>query len=118
VCAGLLLLLPALLLGCGPKATIGGLTGSAIGDALDQRDKELAMKAAQQSLEGQRSGSTKSWKNPDSGNSGTLTPTRTYQDGSGRYCREYRQTVTVGGKSEEAFGTPCRQPDGNWKVLK
>ena len=57
------------------------------------------MKAAQQSLEGQRSGSTQGWKNPDSGNSGTFTPTRTYQDGSGQYCREYRQTITVGDRT-------------------
>ena len=146
-CAGLLILLPALLLGCGPKATVGGLAGGAgggllaaaitsnpaaiaagvirgglaggaIGDALDQRDKEIAMKAAQQGLEGQRSGSTQGWKNPGSGNSGTFTPTRTYQDGSGQYCREYRQTITVGDRTEEAFGTACRQPDGNWKVVK
>jgi len=113
-CAGLLVLLPALLLGCGPKATVGGLAG----DALDQRDKEIAMKAAQQSLEGQRSGSTQGWKNPDSGNSGTFTPTRTYQDGSGQYCREYRQTITLGDRTEQAFGSACRQPDGNWKVVK
>ena len=82
-CARLLVLLPALLLGCGPKATVGGLAGGAIGDALDQRDKEIAMKAAQQSLEGQRSGPTQGWKNPDPGNSGMFTPTRTYQDGRG-----------------------------------
>ena len=129
-CAGLLALLPALLLGCGPKATVGGLAGGAgggllaaaitsnpaaiaagvilgglaggaIGDALDQRDKEIAMKAAQQSLEGQRSGSTQGWKNPDSGNSGTFTPTRTYQDGSGQYCREslVRQAAPVNSSS-------------------
>ncbi len=146
-CAGLLVLLPALLLGCGPKATVGGLAGGAgggllaaaitsnpagiaagvilgglaggaIGDALDQRDKELAMKAAQQSLEAKQTGSTQAWKNPDSGNSGSFTPTRTYQDGSGQYCREYRQTITVGDKTEKAFGTACRQADGSWKVVK
>ena len=76
------------------------------------------MNAAQQSLEVQRSGSTQGWKKPDAGNSGTFTPTRTYQDGSGQYCREYRQTITLGDRTEQAFGSACRQPDGNWKVVK
>ena len=25
-------------------------------------------------------------------------------------------TVTVGGKTEEAYGNACRQPDGTWRV--
>jgi surface antigen len=116
-CAGLLVLLPALLLGCGPKATAGGLAGGAIGDALDQRDKEIAMKAAQQSLEGQRSGSTQGWKNPDSGSSGTFTPTRTYQDGEGlrhhlpsaRRQLEGRQTGRSGTHPQAYLCGPARK---------
>jgi surface antigen len=46
-----------------------------------------------------------------------VTPTRTYQQSSGEYCREYQQTVTVGGKTQEAYGTACRQPDGTWKIV-
>jgi surface antigen len=40
------------------------------------------------------------------------TDTRT-----GAYCREFQQTVTIGGKTESAYGTACRQPDGTWKVV-
>jgi surface antigen len=94
---------------------LGGLLGGAIGNALDQRDKELAMQAAQQSFENSRSGTSTSWRNPDSGNSGTITPTRTYENGD-QYCREYQQTVVVGGESQDAYGTACRQPDGSWQV--
>ena len=64
-------------------------------------------------------GETIAWNNPDSGNSGTFTPTR---DGTntatGEYCREYQTTVTVGGKTESAYGTACRQPDGSWRINK
>ncbi len=35
----------------------------------------------------------------------------------GNYCREFRQTVTIGGRSEKAYGTACRQPDGAWEVI-
>jgi hypothetical protein len=31
-------------------------------------------------------------------------------------CREFRQTVTIGGEAKEAWGTSCQQPDGTWKV--
>ncbi len=95
---------------------LGGLLGGAVGNALDQRDKELAMKQAQLSLESSRTGQSASWHNPDSGNSGTFTPTRTYQEPSGEYCREYTQEIVVAGEEEQSYGTACRQPDGTWKV--
>jgi surface antigen len=96
---------------------LGGLLGGAVGNALDQRDKELAYKAAQTAFESNRTGQASEWRNPDSGNYGTVTPTRTYQDAGGHYCREYQQNITVGGEQHEAYGTACRQPDGSWKVV-
>ena len=96
---------------------LGSLVGSAIGDYLDQRDQEIALKSAQYSLEATRSGQTTTWQNPDTGNSGTFTPVRTYQGGGGRYCREYQATVSVGGELQKAFGTACRGPDGSWEVV-
>jgi surface antigen len=41
-----------------------------------------------------------------------------YQDNRGQYCREFTQSVTVGGKTEQAFGRACRQPDGAWKIVQ
>ena len=95
---------------------IGGLLGGAIGNHLDNKDKELAARNAQASFENARTGQTTTWKNPDSGNSGTITPTRTYQAPSGGYCREYQQQITVGGEKQQSYGTACRQPDGSWKI--
>jgi surface antigen len=40
------------------------------------------------------------------------------QNNNGQYCREYRQTVKVGGKTQEGYGTACRQPDGTWKIVQ
>jgi surface antigen len=95
---------------------LGGLLGGAVGNALDQRDKELALKQAQLSLESSKTGQTSEWQNPDSGNYGTFTPTSTYQTESGQHCREYQQVITVGGEQHESYGTACRQPDGTWKL--
>lgn len=36
---------------------------------------------------------------------------------AGRYCREFQQTVMIGGRSESAYGTACLQPDGAWEVV-
>jgi surface antigen len=94
----------------------GGLLGGAIGDALDQRDKRLAAEAQQRALETVRSGQTSTWVNPDSGHSGTITPTQTYQTASGQYCREYQQTVTIAGRQQQSYGTACRQSDGTWRI--
>lgn len=95
---------------------IGGLLGGAIGNHLDQRDKQMAASNAQRTFESAKTGQTSTWQNPDSGNSGTITPTKTYQNAGGQYCREYQQTITVGGESHQAYGTACRQPDGSWKI--
>lgn len=96
---------------------LGALIGSEVGKSLDRADKAALANTTQTTLENQPSGATSTWSNPDSGNHGSVTPTRTYQTNSGQYCREYQQTIVVGGRSEQAFGTACRQPDGSWKVV-
>lgn len=96
---------------------LGAWAGSEIGRQLDERDRLLMQQASQQALETSKSGTATTWTNPDTGHSGTVTPVRTYQTQTGQYCREYQQTITVGGRTEEAYGTACRQPDGTWKVV-
>jgi len=98
-------------------AGLGGmLIGGLIGNRLDARDKRMASEAAQRAFESNRAGQATVWRNPDSGNSGTITPTRTTQLANGQYCREYKQTIVVGGEQNQAYGTACRQPDGTWKI--
>jgi surface antigen len=75
-------------------------------------------KASQQSLEYGTSGGKTEWKNPDTGNYGYVTPSRVYKNNRGDYCREYTQTIFVGGKEQQAYGKACRQPDGNWEIVQ
>jgi surface antigen len=98
-------------------ATLGGaLLGGFIGNRLDARDKQMATQAAQQAFESGQTGKPTAWNNPDTGNSGSVTPTRTYQLANGTYCRQYNQTIVVSGEQHQAYGTACRQPDGTWKI--
>ncbi len=97
-------------------ALLGSLAGSSVGKTLDRADMMYLNRTQQATLETKPSGTSNTWKNPDSGNSGTVTPQRTYQTAQGTYCREFQQTITVGGRTEEAYGTACRQPDGTWKI--
>lgn len=104
------------LVGVAAGALAGAWLGNQLGASLDKAD-QAAMQDANQKAATAPIGQTVSWRNPDSGNSGTVTPTREVKAAGGDYCREFQQTVTVGGKSEEAYGTACRQPDGSWKVV-
>ena len=95
---------------------LGGLAGQDVGRTLDRADLAYANQTSYSALESAPSGTTYQWHNPDSGNSGTTTPIQTYQTGNGTYCREFTQTVNVGGQIQDAYGTACRQPDGSWKI--
>lgn len=97
-------------------AILGGMIGGEVGKSLDKADMAYHNKTQSQALEYNRVGTTSSWKNPDSGASGTFTPTKT-SESSGRYCREYNQTISVGGKTEKGHGTACRNPDGSWEIV-
>ncbi|HYM30796.1 MAG TPA: RT0821/Lpp0805 family surface protein [Candidatus Cybelea sp.] len=104
------------LFGVAAGTLIGALVGSQIGKSLDQADQDHIRLANQRALESSPSGQPVTWNNPDNGNHGTVTPTRTYQTSNGQYCREFQQTIVVGGEQQQGFGTACRQPDGSWRI--
>ena len=101
----------------GAGALIGTLVGSEIGKSLDKADQQYMSQAG---YEAQTApiGEPISWNNPESGNSGEVVATKDgYSEASGSYCREYQQTIYVGGREETAYGTACEQPDGSWKIV-
>lgn len=89
----------------------GAAIGGSVGQSMDQTDR---LKTAR-SLETVRTGVPSSWRNPDSGNQYTVTPTRTYESSQGP-CREYTIDARVRGRPETVYGTACRQPDGTWRT--
>ncbi|MBI1778681.1 MAG: glycine zipper 2TM domain-containing protein [Proteobacteria bacterium] len=96
---------------------VGALIGSEVGKSMDEADRQRAEQArlrAQSSPIGEKI----VWSNPTNGHSGSYVATREGTSTAGAYCREFQQTITVGGKTEQGFGTACRQPDGTWKIVE
>ncbi len=96
---------------------IGVLVGGEIGRQLDEGERLALARTTTETLETVPSGTAVPWQNPDSGTHGTVTPKPAYQNAQGEYCREYQQEVTISGKSESAYGTACRNPDGSWRFI-
>lgn len=95
---------------------VGTLIGAAVGGAVGRSMAENDRLKAAHSLETVRTGVPSTWRNPDTGNQYTFTPTRTYEAAQGP-CREYVVDAIVAGKREKVYGTACRQPDGSWRVV-
>lgn len=41
-----------------------------------------------------------------------------FQDGYGRYCREYQSQAMINGRWQQVYGTACRNPDGSWALVR
>lgn len=105
------------LVGVAAGTLLGAFIGSEIGKSLDNADRQYMERTNQQALETNRSGATSTWRNPDSGHSGSITPEPGYVNNSGQDCREYTQTITVEGRTETAVGLACRNADGTWRIV-
>ena len=97
-------------------AAAGGLVGNNIGAKLDERDRLLLGQTFQNTLENAPTNQAGSWNNPNTGNSGSVTPTATHLSANEQPCREFTTTVNIGGQPHQGYGTACRQNDGSWKI--
>jgi len=95
---------------------LGAVAGGVVAEYMTRDDKMLAGKTTNDTLETERTGTTSTWRNPDTGNSGSVTVTDTFQQADGTPCRTFTQTVNAGGRSDSGVGTACREPDGTWRV--
>lgn len=93
-------------------ALVGGALGNVIGqkmDAQDQANMQNAITTTPVNSQAQ-------WTNQQSGVTYTVTPVKQYKSDN-KYCREYQTKVTVSGKTQDAYGTACQQPDGTWEIV-
>lgn len=104
------------LVGTGAGVLIGTLIGSEIGRSMDEVDRLRANEAIRAAHRADV-GDTIRWNNTQSGNFGTVTVMRDGVAASGRYCREYRQTITIDGQRAVGTGIACQQPDGTWRIV-
>ncbi|TNE35058.1 MAG: glycine zipper 2TM domain-containing protein [Alphaproteobacteria bacterium] len=104
------------LVAVGVGTLAGAMIGREVGKSLDAADRAQIDRAEKQATTAPL-GQTITWNNPQSGNNGAITPVRDGNDQDGRYCREFQQTIEVGGKLEKGYGTACRQADGSWQIM-
>jgi surface antigen len=101
-------------------AAVSGCAGiTAAGDpllyqSLHEGDVALAARLMQSTLENAPDGVTRRWSNTETGHEGAITPTRTYLSTEGRFCREYREELTLGDQTGFYFHTACRDDDERW----
>lgn len=70
----------------------------------------------QEALENHKSGVPLSWRDKKSGAATTVVPILTYKAASGAFCRTYRQTVTLNGKTRLYPGVACREGRLKWVI--
>jgi surface antigen len=95
---------------------VGTVAGAAIGGSIGRSMDDTDRLNASMTLENVRTGVSSSWINPDTGYEYVMTPTETYDMGAGP-CREYILDASIGGNTEQIYGTACRQADGSWKIV-
>lgn len=94
-------------------AFLGGVVGNEIGKRMDEVDRRAAMEAEYRALETGGAGAATPWRNPKSGNYGTVIPGQPYKS-AGVDCRTYTHTIYINGRPETITGKACRKPDGTW----
>ena len=100
----------------GVGTLLGAWVGNEIGKSLDKADYAYARKAEQDAYVAPI-GQQIAWSNPESGNYGTVTPLRDGRTDSGEQCREFEQTIYIGGQAETGVGVACKRNDGKWDVI-
>lgn len=99
-------------------ATLGTMFGQDIAANMSDIDKLFQERTTTDTLEYGTPGEQVSWSNPDSGNSGSVTPGETYKNEAGAECRTFETTVQVDDEDSAAQGTACRMEDGTWQVVE
>lgn len=86
--------------------------------ALTEQDLNMIHAAVGQRIHGKPVGTTTTWRNPDSGNSGTIELVKDLAL-KNQKCEEIAYTAhstKPGYPSEHFHFTSCLQPDGTWKI--
>ena len=94
------------------------LAGEArIYDEMRDSDIVLAAQTMQHALETRRHGEPVRWINDETGNTGAVTPQRTFVTDRGVFCREYAEHLKIFGEEAVLENTACRTEAGQWAWL-
>lgn len=95
------------------RGSVGNaMVGAAAGAKMDMVDQNCVGRVLEYALDSRRI----YWRNGDNGFTYAVVPTRTYQDATGAYCREYHTSATSGSLLQQVHGLACRRNDGAWRA--
>lgn len=97
-------------------AVSGGLISGAIGNGLDDGDRQKAYDAEVSALETGGPGYPVGWKS-DTGARGTVIAGPPYHRPGFQTCRDYSHTIYVDNRPQIARGAACRNTDGKWQAV-
>jgi surface antigen len=100
--------------------SVGAVMGGAVGYLgttmlLNPSDEKKAKETTGRALDQAPDGAVMGWMDAKTGNSGTVTPVRTYRSFAGALCRDFRVTLEIGEDFALGEGTACQEADGSWK---
>ena len=95
---------------------LGG--GASAWAASEFEDIAVIYEALNQVLESQPTGVAVPWRNPETGNSGTITAVETEIRADGTPCRTYWRTYDGGAEARLVTGKACRTGNGVWNVVE
>jgi surface antigen len=95
---------------------LGAVAGGVIGNQLDKKDKEKYASSGYEAISTMGKGGKTSWRNPETGNSGTTTINDVFTKADGTRCKRFTQTLTTSGKTHTTNGVACKEGDA-WKVV-
>ncbi len=96
---------------------VGGATGFRATQILMGSDRAAYDQTAQKGLNESNDGEIVDWQNPETGHSGIFRPVRSFRLADGRFCRQYRTTVSFKKNVRSGVGMACRQGNGQWAVV-
>ncbi len=79
-------------------------------------DRRLQGEAREAVLASTDNGTTRSWENPATGNSGSIELLRSFQSSDGRECKRIRINTQAGPSKNAATMNMCRSGQGKWRM--
>lgn len=78
-------------------------------------EQQRSHEAAQVKATSAKVGEAITWSKQNA--SGSVKVTRVGTSVSGSHCREFQQSVKIGGTTEQAYGAACLKADGSWEMV-
>lgn len=97
---------------------VGGLIGYGVGAQIDKIDIAYHNVAAQRALAG-APGTRVAWRNPETGNAGSILATKQGVGRNGEECREVYVQTFLANRVDDHYQILCRKPGGgDWRLVR